>query len=87
MGRRQIRIPGLCGEGDRVAGRTRSTDIPPQGWVPLPGLQPGVWHSPRAAGGCRLLEDVDLVPLDTVQVIVQRQQHLWSDRSERSRAW
>lgn len=85
MGRRQTRTPGLCGEGDGVVGRTCSTDIPPQGRVPLPGLQPGVWHSPRAAGGCRLLEDVDLVPLDTVQVIVQRQQHLWSEGSEGSR--
>lgn len=86
MGRRQTRTPGLCGEGDGVVGRTCSADIPPQGWVPLLGLQPGVWHSPRAAGGCRLLEDIDLVPLDTVQVIVQRQQHLWREGSEGSRA-
>lgn len=51
--------------------------------LPSRGLRPGVWHSLRAASGCGPLEDVDLVPLDAVQVIVQRQQHL---RSEGSRA-
>lgn len=35
----------------------------------------------RGTGGCGPLEDVDLVPLDTVQVIVQRQQHLQSERT------
>ena len=45
------------------------------------GLRLGIWHSPRAAGSCGPLEDVDLVPLDAVQVIVQRQQHLRGEGS------
>lgn len=51
---------------------------------PYRGPRPGVWHSPRAAGSWGPLKDVDLVPLDTVQVIVQRQQHLWSEGSGRA---
>lgn len=74
-GRRHVGTPGLYREGDGAASGTRSTGIPPQ------GLRPGIWHEAGAAGGCGPLEDIDLVPLDAVQVIIQRQQHLRSKGS------
>lgn len=50
-GRRCTGTPGLLGEGGRSGWRDPQHGRPSPGTCTAPG-GPGVWHSPRAAGGC-----------------------------------